>query len=187
VGISPITSFPGNQEDSLMSLLFILARLIHISTGVFWVGAVLFVNFLLGPSVMAAGPDGAKVMQQLVKRHYYEIVIGAATLTIASGMYLVWADSRGFEAAWFATRFGQGISTGMLAAVIAYLLGVFVVRPTLYRMLALGGQMAQALPSERPAIEQQMHAVRGRLVTVGSVTAVILVVAVLSMAVARYL
>ena len=72
-----------------MSAVFVLARLIHISTGVFWVGAVLFVNFLLGPSVMAAGPDGAKVMQELVKRRYYEIVIGAATLTIASGFYMI--------------------------------------------------------------------------------------------------
>jgi uncharacterized membrane protein len=170
-----------------MSALFILARLIHISTGVFWVGAVLFINFLLGPSIMAAGPDGAKVMQQLVNRRYYEIVIGSATLTVASGLYMIGADSSGFEAAWFATRFGQGISTGMLAAVLAYILGVFVVRPALYRMLALGGQMAQASPSDRPAIEQQMVATRGRLITFGGVTALFLLVAVSAMAVARYL
>jgi len=79
-----------------MSALIIIARVIHISSGVFWGGAVLFVNFLLGPSVMAAGPDGAKVMQQLVKRHYFEIVIGAATLTIVSGFYLIWVASGGF-------------------------------------------------------------------------------------------
>ena len=170
-----------------MSALFVLARLIHISTGVFWVGAVLFVNFLLGPSVMAAGPDGAKVMQELVRRRYYEIVIGAATLTIASGFYMIGVDSGGFEAAWFATRFGQGISTGMLAAVLAYVLGVFIVRPALYRMLALGGQMAQASPGDRPAIQQQMAVARARLVTVGGVAAVLLLVAVSAMAVARYL
>lgn len=170
-----------------MSMLFILARLIHIITGVFWVGAVLFINFLLGPSVMAAGPDGAKVMQQLVKRRYYDIVVGAATLTVASGLYMTWADSSGFDAAWFATRFGQGISTGMLAAVLAYILGVFVVRPALYRMLALGGEMAQASPGDRPAIEQQMVAARTRLITIGSVAAVLLLVAVSAMAVARYL
>jgi uncharacterized membrane protein len=170
-----------------MPALFIVARLIHISTGVFWVGAVLFINFLLGPSIMAAGPDGAKVMQQLVKRRYYEIVIGAATLTVVSGFYMIGVDSGGFEAAWFATPFGQGISTAMLAAVLAYILGVFVVRPALYRMLALGGQMAQAVPSDRPAIEQQMAATRSRLITVGGVAAVLLLVAVSAMAVARYL
>jgi uncharacterized membrane protein len=175
------------MEGVQMSGLIILARLIHITTGVFWGGAVLFVNFLLGPSVMAAGPDGAKVMQQLVKRRYYEIVIGAATLTIVSGLYLIWSDSDGFSGGWFATHFGQGISTGMLAAVLAYLLGVFVVRPALYRLLALGGQMAQASAGDRPAIEQQMLAARGQLIRGGGVAAVFLLVAILSMAVARYL
>jgi uncharacterized membrane protein len=167
--------------------MFIVARLIHIITGVYWVGAVLFVNSLLGPSVMAAGPDGAKVMQQLVKRRYYEIVIGAATLTLISGLYLIWYDSDGFSGGWFATHFGQGISTGMLAAILAYILGLFVVRPALYRMLALGGQMAQASAGDRPAIEQEMAAARGRLVTAGGVAAVFLLVAVSAMAVARYL
>ncbi len=170
-----------------MSALLVVARVIHISTGVFWGGAVLFVNFLLGPSVMAVGPDGAKVMQELVKRRYYEIVIAAATLTVLSGFYLIWIDSSGFAAEWFATRFGQGISTGMLAAVIAYILGVFMVRPALYRVLALGGQMAQASPGDRPAIEQQMVAARARLVGVGGVATVFLLVAIVAMAVARYL
>jgi len=170
-----------------MSALIIIARVIHISSGVFWGGAVLFVNFLLGPSVMAAGPDGAKVMQQLVKRHYFEIVIGAATLTIVSGFYLIWVASGGFAGAWFATRFGQGMSTGMLAAILAYLLGVFTVRPALYRVLALGGQMAQATAGDRPAIEQQMLAARGRMIKAGGVGSVLLLVAILSMAVARYL
>lgn len=170
-----------------MSALIILARLIHISTGVFWGGAILFINFLLGPSVMAAGPDGAKVMQQLVRRHYFEIVIGAATLTIVSGLYLVWVDSSGFAGEWFATRFGQGISTGMLAAILAYVVGVFIMRPALYRMLALGGQLAQASPGDRPAIEQQVLATRGRMIKVGGLGTMLLLVAVLSMAVARYL
>jgi uncharacterized membrane protein len=175
------------MEEFRMSALIIIARLIHISTGVFWGGAILFVNFLLGPSVMAVGPDGAKVMQELIKRHYYEIVIGAATLTIASGLTMIWVDSGGFEGAWFATRFAQGISAGMLAAIIAYLLGVFIVRPALHRMLALGGQLAQAQPADRQMIQQQMDAVRGRLITVGGVSSLFLLLAVLAMAVARYL
>jgi len=116
-----------------------------------------------------------------------EIVIGAATLTIVSGFYLIWVASGGFAGAWFATRFGQGMSTGMLAAILAYLLGVFTVRPALYRVLALGGQMAQATAGDRPAIEQQMLAARGRMIKAGGVGSVLLLVAILSMAVARYL
>jgi uncharacterized membrane protein len=170
-----------------MSALIILARLVHIGTGVFWGGAILFVNFLLGPSVTAVGPEGAKVMQELIRRRYFESIVGAATLTILSGLYLVWVDSAGFNGTWFATRFGQGISTGMLAAIIAYLLGVFMVRPALYRMLAIGGRMAQAPATERPAIAEEMNAARGRLIAAGGASTLFLLVAILAMAVARYL
>jgi uncharacterized membrane protein len=170
-----------------MSTLVILARLLHISSGVFWGGAILFMNFVVGPSIAALGPDGAKVMQELVRRRYLELFIWAGTLTVLSGLYLVWVDSAGFSGDWFGTRFGQGISTGMLAALIAYVMGVFIIRPAVYRMLALAGQMAQAPANDRPAIMEQMNAARNRLMSMGITATVFLVIAIFSMAVARYL
>jgi len=47
--------------------------------------------------------------------------------------------------------------------------------------------MAQATAGDRPAIEQQMLAARGRMIKAGGVGSVLLLVAILSMAVARYL
>lgn len=170
-----------------MSALIIVARLVHISTAVFWGGAILFVNFLLGPSVTSVGPEGAKVMQELIRRKYFETIIVAATLTILSGLYLMDVDSDHFSAAWFATRFGQGLSTGMLAALIAYVIGVFGVRPALYRMLALGGEMMKAPAEQREGIQAQMAVARGRLMSMGMIGTVMLLIAIFAMAVSRYL
>ena len=52
-----------------MSLaLLIVLRLLHIVLGVFWVGAVVFIAFLLFPSVRESGPAGGAVMQRLMGR-----------------------------------------------------------------------------------------------------------------------
>ncbi len=45
----------------------ILLRLIHILSGVFWVGSVLFVARFLLPTLRAVGPAGGPVMQQLTQ------------------------------------------------------------------------------------------------------------------------
>ncbi len=170
-----------------MTALLILARVLHIVSAIFWGGTILFVNFLLGPAAAATGPEGGRVMGELMRRRYFEWVLGAATLTILSGFYLIWVDSTGFTASWFGTGMGRGISTGMLAALIAYIMGIFVVHPTLVRMLALGGQAGQASGGEREALMAEMVATRSRLIRRGGVAMSFLMVAMLAMAVARYL
>jgi uncharacterized membrane protein len=171
-----------------MSSLLLVMRAVHVLSGVFWAGAVFFLNFLLGPSVNAAGPEGAKVMMELRRRRYFEIVLGVGAFTILSGLVLVWIDSSNFGPGWFATRFGMGISTGMLAAIVAWLMGMFAVKPAMEAVSSLGQQMAQA-PSDqaRGALAPQFDAARRRIVRNGAAAAHLLLVAVLAMAVARYL
>ena len=171
-----------------MTVLLLTMRVLHVSAGVFWAGSVFFLNALLGPSIAAAGPEGLKVMGELRKRKYFERMIAAAFATVLSGLVLVWIDSAGFEAAWFRTKFGMGISTGMLAAILALSFGILVSKPAMEELSALGPQMAQATTEEaRAAIGARMGAARGRLVRFGGLSAGLLLIAVLAMAVARYL
>lgn len=168
-----------------MSALFVIARLIHITTAIFWGGALLFVNIVLAPAMTALGPDGSKVMQELVRRGYFEKIFGAGILTIATGLYMIWVDSAGFNGAWFGTHFGQAISTGMLAAIIGFLMGVFLIRPGVYRMLAVGGEMARATEADRPALLEKLAAERARFMPMAATATLLLVVAMVSMALAR--
>jgi ABC-type transport system involved in cytochrome c biogenesis permease subunit len=99
----------------------------------------------------------------------------------------VWVDSAGFDPTWFRGAFGQAISVGMLLAIIAYILGVFVLKPRLNQLGAAGMQLAQATDATRAALTAEMNAARQRVKSVSIVAMVLLLIVVVSMAVARYL
>lgn len=165
----------------------IVLRIVHIVFGVFWAGGVLFMNFLVGPSIAAAGPEGFRVMQELNKRKYFHYILGSAALTILSGLDLVRRDSGNFSSGWFKSSFGMGISTGMVAAIIAFLIGAFAIQPAMKRLGGLGAQMMQAAPEARPAFMTQIEAARARLIAFGMVATIFIVIAVVAMAAARYI
>jgi uncharacterized membrane protein len=165
----------------------IILRLVHIGCGVFWAGGVLFLNFIVGPAIGAAGPEGARVMQEMHRRHYFDKILAVAFLTIVSGLELMRRDSAGFQGSWFHSSFGIGLSTGMLGAIIAFLIGVILIKPATVRMARLGGEMATAAPERRTAIGAEMAAARGRLIASGAVGSIFVLIAVLAMATARYL
>jgi uncharacterized membrane protein len=165
----------------------ILLRIVHIGFAVFWAGSVFFMSFLLGPAAAAAGADGFVVMGELHRRHYFNVMLGAGTLVILSGLDLMRRDSAGFSPSWFHSSFGIGLSTGMVATLIAYLLALIGIRPTLRRLMALGNEMAQAAPEARGAIAAQLGAARGRMMAFSMVATLFMIIAVLAMATARYL
>lgn len=165
----------------------IILRLVHIGCGVFWAGGVLFLNFIVGPAIGAAGPEGARVMQEMHRRHHFDKILAVAFLTIVSGLELMRRDSSGFQGSWFHSSFGIGLSTGMLGAIIAFLIGVILIKPATVRMARLGGEMATAAPERRTAIGAELAAARGRLIASGAVGSIFVLIAVLAMATARYL
>lgn len=167
---------------------FIVLRIVHIGAGVFWAGGVLFMNFVVGPAIAAAGPEGFRVIQELNRRRYFDIILGSALLTILAGLDLVRRDSAGFTASWFRSPFGVGISTGMFAAVIAFLIGALLIKPAMHRLSSLGGEMARAAsPEARAALGPQVDAARSRLIAFGMVGSFFVIIAVFAMATARYL
>jgi hypothetical protein len=165
----------------------ILLRIVHIGFGVFWAGSVFFMNFLLGPAATAVGPEGFAVMRELHRRHYLEIMLGSGALTILAGLDLMRRDSAGFSAGWFHSSFGIGISTGMAATIVGFLVALIGIRPTVRRLLALGTEMAQAAPDARGALAMQLGAARARMIAFSLVGTLFMLIAVLAMATARYL
>ena len=81
-----------------MDMPLILARVLHISMGVFWAGTIVFNAIFLSPSMRDAGPDGAKVAAGLMKRRFLDVMPIVALTSILSGLYLLW---RAWHALWF--------------------------------------------------------------------------------------
>jgi len=170
-----------------MQSLILTLRITHILFGVFWAGAILMMAFFIGPAIKHAGPDGAKVMAGLIKRRFLNIVPAAALLTILSGFWLYWHDSAGFDKAWMGSRMAMALGTGGILALVAFAIGVGVMRPSTMKAIALSQSAAQLPETERGAVMTEIQRLRGRAAGAGMAVAVLMIVIVLTMAVARYL
>jgi uncharacterized membrane protein len=171
-----------------MSLaLLIFMRLIHIVLGVFWVGAVTFIAFLLFPTIRDSGPAGGTVMQRLMARGVNLALMAAAILTVLSGLGLYWYDSAGFSSTeWLASGPGRTFGLGAVLAFIGIGIGMGVNSRAAKQLGALMARIQGAgrppTPDETAAIER----LQGRLGKGGVATAVLLLLAAAAMAVARY-
>jgi len=152
--------------------MLLLARLIHIVVGVFWAGTIIFNAWLLAPTLRDLGPEGGKVMGGLAKRGMLTILPITGILTILSGFWLYWHASVGFSPDYMRSRPGMTYGLGMVATLIAFLIGILVVRPSI----------AKAATAE-PAVAQ---ALRQRAASSSVLVALLVSVTVICMAVGRY-
>jgi hypothetical protein len=170
-----------------MDVTVVLLRLIHILTGVFWAGTLIFFVTFLEPSVRDAGPGGAGVMQGLMRRHYLNIMPIIAGLTILSGADLMRRVSGGFAAEWFGSPLGMTLSVGSGAALVAFVIGVGVMRPAALRVGRLAKAAAETTePAMQEARQAEIHGLRRRSMLAARWVAAMLTGAVACMAVARY-
>jgi hypothetical protein len=165
-----------------------LLRLVHILFGVYWAGTIFFFATYLEPTLRALGPDGGKVMIEMFRRRYLTVLPVAATLTVLSGVWLLSITSGGFDPVFMGSRMGVTLSVGGLAAIGALLIGVFVMRPAAMRIWGI----ARAMPTltddaTRAARMAEMTALRARTQASARIIFVLLLVAVVTMAIARYL
>lgn len=166
----------------------IVLRLLHVVLGVYWTGAIIFTALYLEPSVRAVGPAGGQVMAQLVKRGHLNTMPIAALLTILTGVDLYRRASAGFDPTWISSPLGMALTTGALASIVAFIIGIFVMRATTLRIMALT-QVAMQTP-EGPGRDAQLAAIqplRRRATTALRAVAALLLVTAATMAVARYL
>jgi hypothetical protein len=168
--------------------LIIILRIIHILAGVFWAGAAFMVAAFLEPNARALGPEGGRFMQRLVgQMRMTTIILTAAFLNVLAGIWLYWIFSGRFQVNWITSGRGLALTIGALAAIVTFILGLAVTRPTLLRMGALGREMQGADGPPKPEQMAAMQALQKRLATVGRAGAILLVITVIGMAVARYI
>jgi len=167
--------------------LMIVLRLAHVVLGVYWAGTLFFVVTFLLPGVRDAGSEGERVILALQRRRYFETMPVVAALTIVSGLLLYWRVSNGFAMSWIRSGEGLSLTVGGFAALMAFAIGVGVMRPVSLRAIQLA-QSVKQLP-EGAAGESRLAEIQAlRMRAAASVRwmAGLLAVVVATMAVARY-
>ena len=167
-----------------MTYLIWLLRIIHIVWGVFWVGGVLIMAFFIAPAVGATEEAGQKFIGHLMGNlKFSNRMSAAAGLTILAGFILYWIDSDGFTSAWMNSGAGRGFGIGAAFALIGFVFGILIGRTT-KAMAQLGAQI-----QGKPSAEQmaQIQSLRKKQATYSNISAATLILAVIFMAIARYL
>lgn len=168
-------------------MLTLVLRFAHVFFGALWVGMMAFQVFFLMPALGEAGPDAGKVMAALVKRRIPVIMPIIALIALVSGMWLFQRMSGGNMGALMATPMGQAFAWGGAAALIAFLVGIVVMRPAMMRSMELAESLSSVPQEERATRSAEIQRLRARGVVLGKVVTVLLLFALAAMAVARYL
>ena len=171
-----------------MSSELLVLRLIHILGGIFWVGSALFTMLFLVPALGRTGPATAgTVMGALQQRRLFTVFPVVALLTILSGIRLLQIVSAGFAPAYMSSPMGQTFMWSGIAAIVAFLLGVFVGRPAGVRAGKLGAEIAGLPEDQRAGRVAEVERLKRRAGLASNVAMALLIAAAAGMAVARYL
>lgn len=172
-----------------LGLLYLEAlRLTHVLLGAFWVGAGLFFTLFLGPAVRAAGPDGGKVMAKLqLSTGWPKMIAAAAGLTVVSGILLFVRNWLAIGSGWLTSGPGIGFALGGLAGLAGAIHGGAVLG-RLSRTIAQRGEAIQAAGRPPTAEESaELAALQQEVDNASRISAILLTIAILLMAVSRYL
>jgi len=160
----------------------LVLRFSHVFFGALWVGMMAFQTFFLMPALAEVGPDSGKLMAALMRRRLPVILPIVALITLVSGFWLFQRLSGGAPAGLMRTPMGLAFGSGGLAALLAFLLGIVVMRPAMMRSTALQQSLASASPEERATRSAEIQRLRARGAMTGWVVMILLLYALGAMA-----
>ena len=169
------------------SMVFL--RVVHIVTGVIWVGSLFVVVVFVQPTAASLGPTGAPFMAELRRRRFVDVVFIDALFTVAAGSFLYWHDWHIYPTFgdWIGSSFGVSLTLGALLAISGLVVAASLTRPTIARLVSLGKQVAESGGPPTPETTAQIGALQRRLVVAEWVSFSLVLLAVVAMASARYI
>jgi len=167
-----------------MNYLVLILRILHIISGIFWVGGGLIMNFFIGPTLRATGDAGKQFAGHLItKTRVTAVMTGAAYTTLIAGFLLYGIDSAWFSSPWIQSGAGTGFGLGALFALIGFVTGLMNGSNNT-KMAKLGAQIQGQPTPEQMAAMGAIQKQQGWVIPVNTYS---LLLAVLFMATARYL
>lgn len=170
-----------------MNLLMIVLRIIHIFSGIFWVGVSLFNIGFLQPTVRATGGEGQNVMQYLTSQtRFTTTTYTTATLTVLSGWLMYWNLFR-FRLTALSSGYGLVLAIGGIAGTTAWVVAMVFIRRIIAEMGTVGATVKAQGSPPTPEQSSQLQSLSARMVSMGQLGVVLMVIAVLGMATASYI
>ena len=169
-----------------MQVELVVLRLIHVLGGIIWVGAGIYSFVFLIPAVAAAGPAGGVVMANLQKRKLFTVLPVVAILTMLSGVRLMQIVSNGFSPSYFRTPMGRMYAIAALLAILGFLIGIMISRPSAVKLAKLQGSAVSDKQS-KDMINTEIKSLQSRVAMSGLLATLLIVLSACGMAIARYM
>jgi uncharacterized membrane protein len=136
---------------------FLAIRAAHVLVAALWIGATVFASTLLMPAIDASGPTGGQLMQRLNRRGFHVYMAAISMTTLASGLYLFWHFTGGFDLSVSTSHAGVVFGLGGVAGLFAGIIGGGVVGRS-------GKQLEQLVTTTITIADDQNHrALLGRI------------------------
>ena len=169
-----------------MAIGIIVLRLIHVGSAIMWAGGSIFIERFVEPTSNELGKASAPFYAGMMKRGltvYFPIV---ALLTVLAGSILYWIDANG-NVIGYLTGGGAGTAFGIggIAAWLGFLVGGAMIGPNASKLAKANAAMAES--GETPELLAQVAAASKAIHTAGRFGLVMLAIAIVTMATARYL
>lgn len=131
-----------------------LVRMIHVLGAGLWVGGGIFMLFMVMPTVAAAGPAGKQFMMAMLRRGGPALFFAPASLvTIITGGVLYGKLEYAQDP--FGTAMNAAVTIGMIAAILAFLEGILVARPTGNKLKKVAAGIGPKGPTPEQAAEME--------------------------------
>ena len=169
-----------------MDVFYLVFRLIHIISGIVWVGGALLIFFYIEPAATKLGPAAETFVTEVFTNRKLPIYFAlASTLTVIAGAILYLRGAGGL-ALWRGTT-GTVLTLGALSAIVAWVGGNALIPRSFLQLQALGAEAKAAGGPPSADLQGRIHAVQERLRMIGVIDTVLLVIAVIAMESAKYL
>jgi hypothetical protein len=168
------------------AILFLAIRALHVGLAALWMGSTVVTSLMVMPAIEAFGPTGGPVMISVSRRiGTYMMVI--ASMTLMTGVYLLWRFTGGFDAGVIASHAGIAFATGGGAGILAGILGGSVVGRNAKKIADIVERATEAPdgPAGR-AVSQQVAALRRRMKSASRAVILLQTTALVLMAVGHY-
>ena len=167
-----------------MDVSMVVSRLVHIFSGVVWVGAIWSMAMFIGPTARAVGADGQKFMQHFIMRSSLQRVLTTVgILTVASGLFIYYRLFGGL--ANLNTGNGLALTVGGAAGLAALVVGIQT-GGIINRMRAISGEVAKAGVPPNPEQSAELAKLQEGMAIRGAVNAILMAVALAGMSLSEY-
>ncbi len=171
-----------------MDLYMVILRILHIGAGILWVGFAVFMLYFGSPAARSMQDRGLRYTHALLSVTPFSTVMSTVALvTVIAGFLLYLRVSGTFNSAWLTSPGGIVLTIGSVAGLLAAGHGFTGIRGALLNQKAIVNAVIAQSGPPTPEQAAQLQAAGQRMGRNSQIGVILMIIAVLGMASARYL